>query len=164
MMTSPCTDQAHELARHSIGAVVKHAVVHVRQGRQNAHRVGALRRRRRAVRTDRVQELHERLHDTYPVLQGNLSIPGMVGHGLGAFVANGMSDDQIVAHVLGIVRHIRQTVGSAQELCGFGHHTCDLGARARHAGSLICSTLRISSSVTASNDTPLSPPYSRSMQ
>ncbi len=69
-----------------------------------------------AEATKLVQELHERLHDTYPVLQGNLSIPGMlVGHGLGAFVANGMSDDQIVAHVLGIVRHIRQTVGSARE-------------------------------------------------
>lgn len=68
-----------------------------------------------AEATKLVQELHERLHDTYPVLQGNLSIPGMlVGHGLGAFVANGMTNDQIVAHVLDIVSHIRQTVGQTQ--------------------------------------------------
>lgn len=48
-----------------------------------------------------IQELHAKLHDTYPPLQGNMAIPGMlVGHGLGAFVANGMPDDQIGrAHV-----------------------------------------------------------------
>jgi hypothetical protein len=36
-----------------------------------------------------------------------------VGHGLGAFVANGMTDDQIVEHVLDIATHIRQTLGQA---------------------------------------------------
>lgn len=67
-----------------------------------------------AEATTLVQELHAKLLDTYPVLQGNLSIPGMlVGHGLGAFVANGMTNDQIVEHVLDIVEHIRQTVGQA---------------------------------------------------
>ena len=69
-----------------------------------------------AEATKLVQELHEKLHDTYPVLQGNLSIPGMlVGHGLGAFVANGMTNDQIVAHVLDIVMHIRQTAGPSHD-------------------------------------------------
>jgi hypothetical protein len=59
----------------------------------------------------RVQALHGDLHDAYPALKGNLSIPGMlVGQGLAMFVANGLSDDQIVTHVLTIVSEIRQAL------------------------------------------------------
>lgn len=58
----------------------------------------------------RVQELHGELHDAHPPFRGNLAIPGIfLGHGLGSFVANGMPNDQIVAHVLAIVAQIRQT-------------------------------------------------------
>ena len=59
----------------------------------------------------RVQALHAELEDAYPALQGNLSIPGMlIGQGVGMFVVNGLSDDQIVAHVLIIVGEIRQAL------------------------------------------------------
>jgi hypothetical protein len=57
----------------------------------------------------RIQALHAELLDAYPMLRGNLSVPGMfIGHGLGSFVANGMPDDQIVVHVLGIAAQIRE--------------------------------------------------------
>jgi len=60
----------------------------------------------------RLHLLHGELLDAHPVLRGNLSIAGMlVGYGLGSFVGNGMTDDQIVAHVLGIVANIRKTFG-----------------------------------------------------
>lgn len=60
----------------------------------------------------RAQALHAELLEAYPALRGNLSIPGMfVGQGLGSFVANGLPDDEIVAHVLTIVGQIRQVLG-----------------------------------------------------
>ena len=63
----------------------------------------------------RVQALHAELHEAYPALQGNLSIPGMlVGQGLAMFVANGLPDDQIVTHVLTIVGEIRQALRKLQ--------------------------------------------------
>lgn len=59
----------------------------------------------------RVEALHAELFDAYPALRGSLAIPGMlVGHGLGSFVANGMTDDQIVAQCLFIVAQIRQAL------------------------------------------------------
>ena len=59
----------------------------------------------------RVHDLEAELREAFPVFQGNLAISGVfVGHGLGAFVANGLSDDQIVGHVLSIVSQIRQTL------------------------------------------------------
>ena len=62
----------------------------------------------------RLQLLHGELLDAHPPLRGNLSIPGMlVGYGLGSFVGNGMTDDQIVAQVLVIVTNIRRTLGAA---------------------------------------------------
>lgn len=64
---------------------------------------------------ERVQQLYAELHDAYPPFRGNLAISGVfVGYGLGAFVANGMPDDQIVAHVLDIVAQIRQSFGTVQ--------------------------------------------------
>ena len=64
----------------------------------------------------RVQELHGELLAAYPALRGTLAIPGMlVGQGLGSFVANGMSADQIVGHVLAIVAEIRQALVQSQE-------------------------------------------------
>lgn len=63
----------------------------------------------------RIEKLHAELRDAYPALRGTLAIPGMlVGHGLGAFVANGMTDDQIVVHVLVIVAQIRQALSELQ--------------------------------------------------
>lgn len=38
----------------------------------------------------------------------------LVGYGLGSFVANGLPDNQIVAHVLTIVAQIRQKFGKLQ--------------------------------------------------
>lgn len=68
-----------------------------------------------AEASTRVQALHAELLDAYPALQGNLSISGMlVGYGLGGFVANGLSDDQIVTHVLTIVAQIRHAHGKLQ--------------------------------------------------
>ena len=65
--------------------------------------------------SERVHELHAELHDAHPPFRGNLAIPGIrVGHGLGAFVANGMPDDQIVTHVLTIVAQIRQSIGKPE--------------------------------------------------
>jgi hypothetical protein len=61
----------------------------------------------------RLHLLHGELLDAHPALRGNLSIPGMlVGYGLGSFVGNGMTDDQIVAQVLVIVANIRRTLGA----------------------------------------------------
>jgi hypothetical protein len=63
----------------------------------------------------RVEKLHAELIAAYPALRGTLAIPGMlVGHGLGAFVANGMTNDQIVEHVLVIVAQIRQALSELQ--------------------------------------------------
>ena len=63
----------------------------------------------------RVETLHAELLAVYPALRGNLAIPGMlVGYGLGAFVANGLPDDQIVTHVLTIVAQIRQALSKVQ--------------------------------------------------
>jgi hypothetical protein len=65
----------------------------------------------RAIRATsaRVQELFDELHAAHPPLRGSLAIPGtFVGHGLGAFVASGMSNDQIIASVLSIVAQVRQ--------------------------------------------------------
>lgn len=60
----------------------------------------------------RVVVLHDELLATYPALRGSLAIPGMlIGHGLGMFVGNGMSDDQVVAHVRTVISQIRQTMG-----------------------------------------------------
>ena len=57
----------------------------------------------------RIEALHVELLDTYEVFQGTMAIPGMlIGHGLGVLVANRMSNDQIVAHVLAIVAGIRK--------------------------------------------------------
>lgn len=60
----------------------------------------------------RAQALHDELLGAYPALRGNLSIPGMfVGYGLGSFVANGLEDDEIVAHVRALVGQIRGVAG-----------------------------------------------------
>jgi len=59
----------------------------------------------------RFEALHAELLDAHPTFRGNLAIPGMlVGYGLGSFVANGMSDDDIVTHVLVIVSQIRRAI------------------------------------------------------
>lgn len=59
----------------------------------------------------RLQVFHVDLVVGYPALGETMAIPGMlVGHGLGCFVANGMTNDQIVAHVLVIVAQIRRTL------------------------------------------------------
>lgn len=64
----------------------------------------------------RIAALHAELVDAYPALRGSLAVPGMlVGHGLGVFVANGLTDDQIVAHVLVIVAQVRQTLVGLKE-------------------------------------------------
>lgn len=63
----------------------------------------------------RVEALHADLRETYPLFQGNLAVSGVfVGAGLGAFVASGLSDDQIVGHVRLIVAQIRQTITELQ--------------------------------------------------
>ena len=60
----------------------------------------------------RVEKMYAELVAAHPVLDGTLAIPGMlVGQGLGAFVVNGRTDDQIVADVLLIVAQIRQGLG-----------------------------------------------------
>ena len=64
----------------------------------------------------RVEALYAELYDAHPVLRNSLAIPGMlVGHGLGAFVASGLTDDQIVAHVLDIVSQIRSALAKVQK-------------------------------------------------
>lgn len=61
----------------------------------------------------RVEALYAELYDAYPALRDSLAIAGMmVGHGLGAFVASDLTDDQIVAHVLDIVSQIRQVLAN----------------------------------------------------
>jgi hypothetical protein len=56
-----------------------------------------------------VEALHAELIETYPALKGTLAIPGMlVGYGLGSFVGNSMTDDQIVTLVRVILTEIRQ--------------------------------------------------------
>ena len=59
----------------------------------------------------RVEAIYAELLDAHPALRGSLAIAGtFVGHGLGAFVANGMTDDQIIVQVLGITAQIRDTL------------------------------------------------------
>ena len=59
--------------------------------------------------TTRIDALHAELLAAFPVFQETMAVPGiLIGHGLGALVANGMTNDQIVAHVLAIVAGIRQ--------------------------------------------------------
>ena len=72
----------------------------------------------RAVReaAARVEELHAELIAAHPMLSESLAVPGMfMGHGIGFFVANGLTDDQIVAHVLDIVSQIRQALAKVQK-------------------------------------------------
>ena len=58
-----------------------------------------------------VEALHGELYDAHPALRDSLAIPGMLmGHGLGVFVASGLTDDQIVAHVLDIVCQVRKAL------------------------------------------------------
>jgi len=67
----------------------------------------------------RVEELRVELRAAYPALRGTLAIPGVfIGHSLGSFVANGMTDDQIVAHVLGVVAELRQAKAKLQDILG----------------------------------------------
>lgn len=63
--------------------------------------------------TGRLEELRNILLKDYPVLRGTLAIPGaFIGYGLGSLVANKMSDEQIVSHVLGIIEQIRGVLAS----------------------------------------------------
>jgi hypothetical protein len=63
----------------------------------------------------RVEALHAELRAAYPALRGTLAIPGMfVGHGLESFVANGMTDGEIVEHTLTIVAQIRVAIRKVQ--------------------------------------------------
>ena len=63
----------------------------------------------------RIEELHAKLLANYPALKGHMAIPGMfVGHGLGYFVTRGLTDDQIVQHVLTIVAEIRDALAKLQ--------------------------------------------------
>lgn len=56
----------------------------------------------------RVEAIRGELLDAYPALRGSLAIPGMlIGHGLASFVASGMTDDQIVAHMRVFIEHAR---------------------------------------------------------
>lgn len=65
----------------------------------------------------RVEAIRGELLDAYPALRGTLAIPGMmIGHALGVFVANGMTDDQIVVQVLGITAQIRGSLDKLQSL------------------------------------------------
>ena len=62
----------------------------------------------------RIDELHAELLDTFPIFQGTMAIPGiLIGHGLGALVTKGMTNDQIVAHVLAIVSCIRRQLNAS---------------------------------------------------
>lgn len=55
-----------------------------------------------------IEAFHAQLLADYPALKGHMAIPGMfVGHGLGYFVARGLTDKQIVKHVMTIVDEIR---------------------------------------------------------
>ena len=64
----------------------------------------------------RVETLYAELYDAHPALRDSLAIPGMlVGQGLGAFVASGLTDDQIVAHVLDIVSQLRPALAKVQQ-------------------------------------------------
>jgi hypothetical protein len=64
----------------------------------------------------RVEALYAELHDAHPALCGSLAIAGtLVGHGLGAFVANGLTDEQIVVQVLAITAQIRDTLRKIQD-------------------------------------------------
>jgi hypothetical protein len=63
----------------------------------------------------RIDGLHADLLVDYPALRETMAIPGtLLGHGLGSLVANGMTNDQIVAHVLSIVAEIRQKLAEIQ--------------------------------------------------
>lgn len=64
----------------------------------------------------RINALHRELLEVCPALGGSMAIPGMyIGHGLGGLVANGMTDDQIVTHVLVIVTGIRRELGKVAD-------------------------------------------------
>jgi hypothetical protein len=56
----------------------------------------------------RVEAFRGELLAAYPALRGSLAIPGMlIGTGLGSFVANDMTDDQIVEYVGACIAQIR---------------------------------------------------------
>ena len=65
--------------------------------------------------TTHIEALHAQLLADYPALKGHMAIPGMfVGHGLGYFVSRGLTDDQIVKHVMTIVDEIRLQIVKLQ--------------------------------------------------
>jgi hypothetical protein len=65
--------------------------------------------------TTHIEALHAQLLADYPALKGSMAIPGMfIGHGLGYFVARGLTDEQIVKHVMTIVDEIRVQLARLQ--------------------------------------------------
>ena len=62
----------------------------------------------------RLAEMYNELHAAHPALRESLAIYGaFVGYGLAAFVANDMTNDEIIASVLTIVTQLRQIQGAA---------------------------------------------------
>lgn len=64
----------------------------------------------------RLEALRVELLERWPVLRGNLAVSGaFVGHGLGAFVANGLTDDEIVRQVRGMLAQIRDRFAAIRQ-------------------------------------------------
>jgi hypothetical protein len=62
-----------------------------------------------------LEDFHAKLYNDFPALRGSLAISGMlIGRGLGSFIANGLTDAQIVVQVLGLAAQIRRSLDKAQ--------------------------------------------------
>jgi hypothetical protein len=60
-----------------------------------------------------IEALYAELMQMHPALATSMAIPGMfIGHAIGIFIVNGMSNDEIVAQVLSIVGQLRLTLAA----------------------------------------------------
>ncbi len=63
--------------------------------------------------SDRLRDFATKLYADFPAISGSMAIPGMLlGHGVGAFVAEDMTDDQIVKVVLEIAARVRRATAA----------------------------------------------------
>jgi len=60
----------------------------------------------------RIEALRRELLGSFVALRGSMAVAGMfIGHGLASLVANGMTDDQIIANLMVMISGIRREQG-----------------------------------------------------